>query len=208
MLGISFKALDVSHERRAAIAAARAIRIKDAAKDAQQYVREDADEWDMVDVEDTTAPEATDTGKFVNPAATRTAEVDAKEEAEAEEAQRIALAAGDDIGDHEPSHHHHHVPLEEKKRIPPSAEAADDSFRPRSISNRNSPNNSSMNAGGSGNGNDSRGPSDIEIEDDAVRPGTHENSLLGAEMLARLKFLDEEDDFDDDGEEGGGGVKL
>ena len=183
MLGIAFKALDVSHERRAAIAAARAIRIKDAAKDAQQYVREDADEWDMVDVEDT-APEGTEPGKFVNPVA-ESAEVVAKEEAEAE-AQRIALAAGDDVGDHEASHH-----VVVQNRV---SSAGDDSFRP--IGNRDSPN-SSMNEGG----NDSRSLSDIGED---VRPGTHENSPLGAEMLARLQFLDEEDEYEDDD----GGVRL
>lgn len=185
MLGISFKALDVSQERRAAIAAARAIRINDAAKDAQQYVREDADEWDMVDVEDA-APESSEPRKSVNPIA-ESAEVDAKEEAEAE-AQRIVLAAGNDIGDHEEASHHVVV----QKRVP---SAEDNTFRP--ISNRNSPN-SSMNVGG----NDSRGLSDIGED---VRPGTHENSPLGAEMLARLKFLDEEDEYEEDD---GGGVRL
>lgn len=171
MLGISSKALDVSHERRAAIAAARAIRINDAAKDAQQHVREDADEWDMVDVEDqeavASAPVGLETGKSIPVAGS--AEADTNEA----ETERIALAAGDDIGDNEASHH-----VMVQKRV----------------SSQNS-NNSSMNVSDSKN--DSRGLSDVGED---TRP-THENSPLGAEVLARLKFLDEEDNDD-------GGVKL
>lgn len=195
MLGISFKALDVSRERRAAIEAARAIRIQDAAKEAQQHVREDADEWDMVDVEDQdAAPSAavgSKTGKFMNPIE-GSAEVDENDEAEAE---RIALAAGDDIDDDEARHR-----VIVQKRV---SSAEDHPFAnnhqigaaDRPISNRNSLN-SSMNVGE----NDSRGLSDVGED---ARPGTHENSPLGAEILARLKFLDEEDDEDE-----GGGVKL
>ena len=195
MLGISFKALDVSRERRAAIEAARAIRIQDAAKEAQQHVREDADEWDMVDVEDQdaapSAPVGSETRKFTN-AVEGTAEVDTIDGAEAE---RIALAAGDDVGDDEARNL-----VMVQKRISsaedhPFAKNHQIGAADRPISNRNSLN-SSLNVGEI----DSRGLSDVGED---ARPGTHENSPLGAEVLARLKFLDEEDD-----EEEGGGVKL
>ena len=207
MLGISFRALDVSRERRAAIAAVRAIRIEEATKDAQQHVQEDLDEWDMVDVEDPDAEASAlvdlETGKSKNPVAGST-KVDEKRmvkekvneiKIEETEAERIALVAGDDIGDEKASHH-----IVMQKSV---SHAADNPFgyndqngtTDRPISNRHSLN-SSMKVGE----NNSRALSETSGGADAGLR-THENSPLGAEMLARLKFLDEEDSDE-------GGVKL
>lgn len=208
MLGISFKALDVSRERRAAIAAARAIRIEDATKDAQQHVREDADEWDMVDVEDQDAVASVsvdlENGNTMNLVA-GSAVVDVKQVAEENfnkikieetEAERIALAAGDDIEDDQMSHHIMVQKRGSNVEDDPSAYKHHHQIgaTDRPNSNRNSLN-SSINVGE----NDSRGLSDSG-EDARLR--TVENSPLGAEMLARLKFLDEMNSDEE------GGVKL
>lgn len=213
MLGISLKALDVSRERRAAIAAARAIRIEEAAEEAQQHVREDLDEWDMVDVENADADADADadaeasaavnieSGKSIN-AVTGRAKVGAKQTTEEKvnennieetEAQRIVLAAGDDIGDDEATIDDTIV----QKRV---SKAKDDlvrsdhqigstTDRSLNISNRNSFA-GSMNWGENGSGSGDVGVRNVE-----------KSSPLSAEILARLNFLDEEDLEE-------GGVKL
>lgn len=48
MIGISFRRLEAKQQRRAAIDAARATQLEDAAKDAQQLLN-DADEWNLAD---------------------------------------------------------------------------------------------------------------------------------------------------------------
>lgn len=205
MLGISFKALDVSRERRAAIAAARAIRIEAAAKDAQQHVREDCDEWDMVDVEENdgaaSAPPDAEPGRSTDRAGGR-AEVDGKRKAqekgrdvviEEAEAERLALAAGDDIGGGEAGHTMVERRVLEAEDIPivhdNGIEAAD-----RPASNRNS-HISSVNVGGSDKPFLSDNDEDVNQKDNRPSP-------LDPKMADRLRFLDNED-----GEEEGG-VKI
>lgn len=205
MLGISFKALDVSRERRAAIAAARAIRIEDAAKDAQQHVQDDFDEWDMVDVEDqgAAASAAVDSepGKSTDPVV-GSAEVGAKQKAEEKvngikieetEVERIALAAGDDIGDDGASQTIVEKGVSDAEDIPVTHNN-DIGTTDGPVSDRNSLI-SSMNVGES----DSRALSD-NGEDASL--SSLESSPLAAEVAARLKFLDDEDSDEE------GGVKL
>jgi hypothetical protein len=210
MLGIAFKALDVSRERRAAIEAARDIRIEDAAKDAQQHVREDFEEWDLVDVEDhdeaARSPADAEVGKSVD-AAVESANVDAdqmvKEEANQEmideaEAERLALAAGDDIGDNEAGQIVPEPVFPDAMDIP---RAFDDAIGAVDgpISDRKSIS-SSLNVIGS--------CDTIASDNEDDRNLSKENDLspLEAEMLDRLNFLNMEDNEAESDEEGG--VKL
>lgn len=202
MLGISFKALDVSRERRAAIAAARAIRIEDAAKDAQQHVQDDFDEWDMVDVEEhdeaASPPPDSEPGRSIDEAV-GSAEVDSKRKAQEKgrhvridesEAERLALAAGDDIGGDEAGHiivGGHVLDAEGISTVHDNGvEAAD-----RPASNRNS-HTSSLNVGGSDKPFLSDNDEDVNPRDSPLKPA----------MAERLRFLDNEDSEEE------GGVKL
>lgn len=210
MLGISFKALDVSRERRAAIAAARAIRIEDAAKEAQQHVREDLDEWDMVDVEDpdaeAPAPVDLENGKSTkNPViAAGSADGDTENQMtqkkkvnkikiEEKEAERIALAVGDDIGDDEKASNNIMVQKSGSNAGNKNPFTENDQIRATDgppLSNRNSLT-SSINVGGKESG---------PLSDNGEEGGRggvlsrEKTSPLAEEILARLKFLDEEDE--------------
>ncbi len=207
MLGIAFKALDVSRERRAAIEAARDIRIEDAAKDAQQHVREDFEEWDLVDVEDhdeATRPPADREGGRSMDAAVESAEVDAeqtvKEEADRvmideAEAERLALAAGDDIGDNEAGQSIAEPIFPDAIDIPL---AFDDGIGAVDcpISDRKSIS-SSLNVVGS---------CDTIASDNEDLNKEDDSSPLEADMLDRLNFMNMEDNEAESDEEGG--VKL
>lgn len=216
MLGVSFKALDASRERRAAIAAARAIRIEEAAKEAQQHIRDDFDEWDMVDNEDQEgASEATDGlgSKKSKDILARSVEADAGPKAgekvvenriaEAEaEAERLALAAGDDIGDDERSHtggekrtmdHNDGVLSEGGNNITSVAAAHENDIQAANhlTSNRNS-RSSSINLA---HGNDDAPL--LSDQEDITPPGGNDDkssdSPLGPQFAARLRFLDAQD---------------
>jgi hypothetical protein len=205
MLGIAFKALDVSRERRAAIEVARVIRIEDAAKDAQQHIREDFEEWDLVDVENDEAAPVTLNMEQEKPIdlAAGNAEADARQWAKEKveevmldeaEAERLAHAVGDDIGDDRPGQ------LMAETKFPDAEDnlnAHHDDVVPadRPPSHANSQPNSLKVAGGNDMGrSDSDGDvNPIEVDD---------SSPIATEMADRLNFLDDEESDE------GGGVKL
>lgn len=206
MLGIAFKALDVSRERRAAIDAARAIRIEDAAKDAQQHIQEDYDEWDLVDVEHDEAAPVTlnmEQGKPIDLAVVST-EVDGKQWAKEKvdeikldgaEAERLAQAAGDDIGDDGPGR------LTVETKFPGVKVDLNTHYNDvvavavRPTSDVNSQPSSTKVAGSNDMGmSDNDGEVDPNEDDDS--------SPIATEMAERLKFLDDEEGDEE------GGVKV
>lgn len=116
MVGIAFAALDAKRDRRDAAEAARASRLEEAAKDATERVAEDWEEWNLADDDegDGGAPKTvskqddmwvskSDKGssrvKQAEQLAKEKLEADAKDD---EEAIRLTIVVGDDIGEDNP----------------------------------------------------------------------------------------------------------
>lgn len=115
MIGIAFKSLDAKRDRREAAAAARASRLEEAAKDATERVAEDWEEWDLADDDegDGGTPKKVSKQNDIwvsrldkGSSKIKQAEQLAKEKIEInmkddEEATRLTIVVGEDVGDEE-----------------------------------------------------------------------------------------------------------
>lgn len=116
MIGIAFKALDIKRDRRATLAAVRASRANEAANDAKERVAEDFDEWDLADEDEgdggipipkskqdnawVTSKPAKGSSNIINAEQLTKEQLEAKAKDD-EEAERLAAAVGEDIGEEE-----------------------------------------------------------------------------------------------------------
>lgn len=113
MIGIALRALDAKRNHHETMAAVRASRLEEAAKDATEHVMEDWEEWNLADNEESDGgapvPMLRQDEKLVpskpgkGDSNVLKAEREAKEKLEAktqddEEAARLAIAVGDDVG--------------------------------------------------------------------------------------------------------------